>query len=288
MTNARHEWNNPCHLDFFEYDDNGDIVGYRGYEVSGYVECPKHGFYPTLYSGLEIRCKCPKCLEEELMFQKLRGAAIPRRFLNRTIDNFEVSTENQRLAKEAVKSYINDFDRVREEGRSLILCGQPGTGKTHLAIAVAINAINNGGSAIYTTVSELIDRVRETWRRDSQESQSQIVGLYAGVDLLIVDEVGVQAGTENEQHILFDVINKRYGEMRPTIILSNLKPNDIAKYLGQRIWDRLRENGGQAILFTGSSYRTKAKANLVNESGLRKMQIPKWHEESHRDEKVAA
>ena len=280
-----HEWNNPCHLDFFEYDENGDIVGYRGYPVSGYVECPKHGFYPRYYGeGWEIRCCCPKCLEEELLAKKLAGAAIPKRFLNHSLETFETAEQWQLKALDSVKSYSDDLDRNLSEGRCIVMIGNPGTGKTNLVIDVARSVIDRAGTACYVTVSDLILRVRDSW---GTGKTLQLIDNFVGVDLLILDEVGVQAGTQNEQNIIFDVINKRYAEMKPTIILTNLNVDRCKNFLGERVWDRLKENDGLLITFKGSSYRSMAHAVKTTHQ-VRKMQIPEWHEESHRDEKVAA
>ena len=84
---------------------------------------------------------------------------------------------------------------------------------------------------------------------------------FTDCGLLILDEVGIQAGTENERNILFDVLNTRYADMRPTIVISNLKLVEITNYLGTRIIDRLSENGGQVVPFKGAkSFRQGAKA----------------------------
>ncbi len=272
MSNPIHEWDNPVHLSFFEYNEDGDITGYRGYAVSQYVECPKHGFYPTIYGGQwEIRCHCPKCLEERLMAEKLKGSAIPKRFQNRSIESFVATDRWQQQALAMVKSYADNLVDNMNQGRCIVMAGNPGTGKTHLSIGIARKVIEQRGTAVYLTVSDLILRVRDSW---GTGQTTTLIDGFAEVDLLILDEVGVQAGSDNERNIVFDVINKRYAEMKPTIVLTNLNRDGCIRFLGQRVWDRLTENGGMFIGFGGSSYRQKAQSPETTSPVIRKMKIP--------------
>lgn len=273
----------PDHLPLFAYSDKGNIVAYAGRRVSDYRECPIHGFVPTKYASrwstdlsevFDIRCECPKCLAERLLAEKLRGSCIPKRFMNRTIETFCVKTDWQATAKRTIESYISDLDRNLGDGRNIVLCGNPGTGKTHLAVSVAIACLNRGKSAAYVTVSDLIARIRDAWGTGKSMEQVQN---FVSVDLLILDEVGVQAGTENERNILFDVLNKRYGEMKPTIIISNLNPDGIKRFLGIRVFDRLSENSGLLIPFFGESYRKHAQPGSEVAS-IARMQIPSAEE----------
>lgn len=272
------EWNAPDQPSYFEYNKDGNIIGYHGSAVDNYVKCPIHGYYPTTYgapnNAWQIRCKCPKCLEDELLQEKLKAAAIPRRFLNRTLSTFEVTKDWQKVPFETVKAYIKDLDENFEQGRCIVMCGLPGTGKTHLAISIALEAISRGNTAVYVTVSDLINRIRSTW---GSGKTIEMIDTFSSVDLLILDEVGVQAGTENEKNIIFDVLNHRYGDMKPSIILSNLNQKDVAKYLGPRTWDRLKENDGICLNFSGDSYRKTAKYKK-NTVGIRQMQVPSAEE----------
>jgi len=144
---------------------------------------------------------------------------------------------------------------VNEKGRSAILCGMPGTGKTHLAIGVALHIMKTGKIAAFTTVQRMIRRLKDSWRNDSQESESDVIGLLVYPDLLIIDEIGVQFGSEFEKNFMFDLLNERYEKRKPTILLSNLTPTEIKVFLGDRVYDRLKEDGGQCVAFDWASYR---------------------------------
>lgn len=74
-------------------------------------------------------------------------------------------------------------------------------------------------------------------------------------DLLVIDEIGVQFGTETEKMILFDILNARYEQVKPSILISNLAIEELKTYIGERVLDRMWEGGGSILAFTWDSYR---------------------------------
>jgi DNA replication protein DnaC len=115
--------------------------------------------------------------------------------------------------------------------------------------------MERGRTVLFTTVMRALRRVKDTWGRDSRESQSEAIAALGFPDLLILDEVGVQFGSDAEKLLLFDILNERYERRRPTILMSNLPLDEVSAYLGERVFDRLREDGGEFISFTWESYR---------------------------------
>ncbi|MNI63073.1 DNA replication protein DnaC [compost metagenome] len=85
-----------------------------------------------------------------------------------------------------------------------------------------------------------------------------MIGELAGLDLLVIDEVGAQKGSEYELGLLHEVIDRRYQLVRPTVVVSNLAANTLGQFIGVRALDRLRQNGGQAVGFSWSSMRATA------------------------------
>ena len=69
--------------------------------------------------------------------------------------------------------------------------------------------------------------------------------------------MGVQYGSDAEKIALFDVLNERYDSRMPTIFISNLDKNGVAESLGERVFDRLREDNGRVIAFKWESERHK-------------------------------
>ena len=238
--------------------------------------CPKHGSYTsTNYLG-EHWTECPKCMierreaeaklqierdkqaalerEQRRWMSKIKVAAIPERFKDRTLNSYVAKTSGQQKALAFAKEYAENFDQVIKTGRSAIFVGKPGTGKTHLAIGIALSIMQQQRSPVFVTVQRLIRRVKDSWRT-KEETESEVIDAFASPDLLILDEVGVQFGSEFEKQLLFDVLNERYEKLKPSILLSNIPSEQLSDYLGERVTDRLRENGGALIGFNWDSYR---------------------------------
>lgn len=189
----------------------------------------------------------------------LKKAAIPPRFADRRLDNFNPHAEGPRNALKIAQDYADNFDDVLKTGRSLILCGGVGAGKTHLAVGIAHQVITQNRVAVFSSVVGAIRTVKETYGSSSQLTEAQAIENLTKPDLLILDEVGVQFGSATEKMILFEIINGRYEKLRPTIVISNLAKEAVTEYLGERVVDRLREGGGRMVIFDWQSYRRIAQ-----------------------------
>ncbi len=249
-------------------------------------DCPLHGQYlgRVILVGGEKVCDgpCPECLkirqikdaqkrEEELRRAKAEAetrrlqdaigrACIPDDFKDKTFDSFIASTENQQRNLSLCRRYSDNWKKVRENGYSLLMFGNPGTGKSHLACSI-IRSLLPGITALYVRVPDVISFVRSQWRADAEESEHAAKRRFIDLDLLVLDEIGIQSGTSNEQSILFQIIDGRLSENRPTIFLTNLMPKALAEVLGDRIMDRI--NGkSYAMQFLGESHR---KAPLMSD-----------------------
>jgi DNA replication protein DnaC len=253
------------------------------------LTCITHGAYDCeIYQAPDaslVGDKCPQC-ENELSAQrereaqaaafaennrrnlehKLQSAAIPFRFKDRTLENYEITQGEKQAAIHAFcVQYAENFEKAIELGTSIILSGGVGTGKTHLSIGIAHHVIRSGYSALFSTVSSCVRRIRSSWRSDT-ETEMDAMRLFVKPDLLILDEVGLQSGSDNEHQILFEILNARYEQCLPTILLTNLPLRDdvqgstvvrkgLQSYIGERLLDRMREGGGKAFTFDWKSDR---------------------------------
>lgn len=238
------------------------------------AQCEVHGSYISRCFVSKVWTKCPSCEAERVTKeksetetrerkerllawqQKIGHAGIPERFRDRRLNNFAVSSDAQRKAFDFAKDYVDNFDQALAVGRGALFVGPPGTGKTHLACGIGMHIMKNQNrTVLFSTVMRAVRRVKDSWRRDSTETESQAIAAMVFPDLLILDEVGVQFGSETEKLILFDVLNERYEKRRPTLLLSNLDENEVIAYVGERIIDRMREDGGMVVPFKWESYR---------------------------------
>lgn len=192
------------------------------------------------------------------METRLSISGIPMRFRDRTFENYIADTEPKKKALEVAMEFAANFDAHYRDGTMVVFSGKPGTGKSHLAIAAAMTVME-AGTALYVNALDMIRMVRDTWRRDSEMTESAVLHELSTVSLLVIDEIGVQYGTEGEQVILFDVLNRRYRDLMPTILLTNLGAKGMKEFLGERSFDRLRE-GGIWVAFDWESHRGGRKA----------------------------
>ena len=242
----------------YDYDANGKMVGYQGKPVRAYTTCPVHNVqYPSVCFNEDGSLyvvndkKCPLCYAKEIAEAATRDAKIPLRFRDKTIENYIIKDEWQRPIKAQIVSYAEDIVSNIEKGRCIVMSGGVGTGKTHLSVGLLKEVIAKGGTGIFLSVADLIADIRGTWTGKNVDK----VKLFTECDMLVIDEVGVQAGTDNERQILFSVINQRYNDVKPSILLTNLDPSAFKSYVGQRVFDRLKENDGDFIIFNGPSFR---------------------------------
>lgn len=240
-------------------------------------DCPTHGMQQEtvgmLMGRVVTQFGCPVCNREKRtaeaaekqrkdeaerqvkLERRMHAAGIPLAFRGRSFDGYQTESQPMEDALRVVRGFADDFwiEHINS-GTFLVLGGERGTGKSHLAIAAAMQVMARG-TAMYARAGDLIRRVRSTWRKDSPESEDEVLRLLsAGIDLLVIDEVGVQRGTDDEQIILFDILDRRYADLRPTILLTNLEGKEFAEVLGPRIMDRLRERA-VFVPFKWQSYR---------------------------------
>lgn len=189
----------------------------------------------------------------------LGNSGIPKRFLGKTLKNYQLSSPEQIEVFNGVVAFLNEFKAPQgHSGRCMTMLGNTGTGKSHLACAVASHVIKHyGGTARFSSVSEINRLVRESKSYNTKYSETEVIEAFGNYDLLIVDEVGIQSGSDAESRALFDVINARYQNMNPTIFISNLNKDQLKAALGERIYDRIKEGGGVILGFDWDSYRGK-------------------------------
>src|SRR5438105_142234 len=173
----------------------------------------------------------------------------------KTIDEFDFTLQST-LRESVIGSYLG-LDFVTE-GRSLILHGKTGRGKTHLAVAIGYRAIQNGFEALFTTAAELIEDLSNASKRGNlQESLTA----YTHAHVLVIDEVGYLTYGPEAANVLFHVVNDRHLRKRPMIFTTNKPLNEWGKVLHDEdmaaaILDRVLERG-RSIHLDGPSGRTR-------------------------------
>ncbi len=175
--------------------------------------------------------------EQERRKQKIEGilgkSGIKKRYLSRTIESFAVTDENKK-SFEIATDYIKNFRRYFAQGKGLYLEGPCGTGKTHLAIAIALAIINTGVPVICKTSIDILSDIKRCYERNSEVTEEEVLEAYKNVDLLIIDDLGKEQVTEWSVPVLYSILNERYEALLPTIITTNYNTTALAEKLSAR------------------------------------------------------
>jgi DNA replication protein DnaC len=240
------------------------------------ASCELHGPFVSVTSrNSERASRCPVCADEAQRLRddsdaveqaakakarrlelRLGASMIPARFAGKSFTDYRCTSKQQEINLSTCRGYAQHFTSHAAAGRCLSLLGNPGTGKTHLAAAIARHLINRlGVTAVYRTVGSLLQYVKGSYDRGADYTEAAAFASLVEPGLLIIDEVGATKPTEFEQATLFAVINGRYEELRPTVVISNLMPADLREVLGERSFDRLSEADGIVLVFDWESAR---------------------------------
>ncbi|GAB3528588.1 ATP-binding protein [Photobacterium alginatilyticum] len=201
-------------------------------------------------------------LDEEnrqvLAAKAIGRSGIKKRHQGCKFDNYFTHYEGQRLAYAESRTLLDDYINRRSAG-GFIFAGTSGTGKNHLACAIANGLLQLRRSVVVITVAELMLKIRDSYRKDAEISETEIIRYLSSVELLVIDELGVQHNSNNERVMINRIIDERYTQERPTGIITNLESDDLVKTLGRAAIDRIMEDG-KWVTFNWESFRRKGRA----------------------------
>lgn len=183
-------------------------------------------------------------------------AQVPPKFKTATFETYIADSANEKICKSKCQNFADKFPFLKDEGMGgIILYGNVGTGKTHLAISIIKSVVRNHFQCCrYVNVFDLIGEIRSTWG-NYDKHESEVIKKFCQYDLLVIDEIGVQFGNKAEKVSLFQIMNQRYNFKLPTILISNLDEAGIIDCIGEPLVDRVFDRNGGMLKFTGESKR---------------------------------
>ncbi len=178
-------------------------------------------------------------------WKKKQLSQIPPRFVGKTFDNYKIWSPVQREAVNHLKT-----------GRSAIVYGGNGVGKTHLAFAAIRHQIEAGVSSRYVLAFDFFTEVKRSFRDDSTDA---ILKRYATAGYLVIDEVDKAFGSQTEFVYLYSLVNERYNRMLPTVLITNADEADLVSVIGASTLSRIAGDGA-IIELKGEDYRQRMLA----------------------------
>ncbi len=193
------------------------------------------------------------------MKRKLRFADIPEQFKDMTLSNFRADVYKEQKSKaeikeacNIIKAYLNSFEEQKQNGMGLYLYSKvKGSGKTRMIASIANELVKNH-QVKFAVSTSIISEIRNTWRKDSQYSESKLLNDLSTVDILIIDDFGTEKVVDWINDKYYHIINERYINKKVTMFTSN--ENLFTLQYDERITSRIKEKSYE-ISFPEESIR---------------------------------
>lgn len=159
-------------------------------------------------------------------------AQIPSLYRNASFENFNITSQDLRAAVLAVKKYADDFPNETRPG--LLLIGEPGTGKTHLAVSALRRIIEKGFECLFFDYQNLLDRIRSGYDAASNSADREAYRVALDSDVLLLDDLGAHRVTDWVEDTVTAIITQRCNNRRPLIATTNLPEPEAGSSTIQR------------------------------------------------------
>ncbi|MDA8212640.1 MAG: ATP-binding protein [Clostridia bacterium] len=196
------------------------------------------------------------CMRQKALLRRFKNALVSREMLQHSLDKFQLryytqdkvdgitglsfrDLANQALA--AARNFVREaLDNVHGDG--LLYTGPVGCGKTFLASSIANALMEGGREVLFIVVPDLLDEIKATYdqnRTSGDVTEHHLMEMARTVEILILDDLGAHNYTDWARNRLYSIINYRLNHHRRTVVTTNLSPQELEDYIGERTTSRL-------------------------------------------------
>jgi DNA replication protein DnaC len=221
-------------------------------------KCKDTGY---VYDPETNTAKICECMKKRIVEKRLRFAKVPSQFKELTVRGFKTDYyskaerdeglgmthfELAKRAKTIAVNYVENFAEMQKDGMGLYFYyWDPGTGKTHLAVAI-LNALikKYGVAGVYMVTGDLIEEIKRLMFEGDKHSDedgntlSQTLESVKNIDVLLLDDIGVEKTSDFVKNTLYNILNDRYINKKPTLFTSNCSIEELQH--GERIQSRIQ------------------------------------------------
>lgn len=205
--------------------------------------------------------RCHKISDEEKLSIQNEKEADERRLRRESVERLQSDTNAPKRHWDCILDMDGEWGQKLNSLRPRIgsgfmvaFVGTRGNGKTQMAVQLIRDATERLLSARFCTASEFFMAIKSTYKKESSETEFDVVVCYRAPKLLVIDEIGKRSDSEWENTLLFELLNKRYNDMTDTIVIDNRSSAEFQAAIGPSLASRIAESGG-IIEFNWPSFR---------------------------------
>ena len=214
---------------------------------TGFIETSKNSFTYCI------------CIKQDISKKQFKKTGLNIEHSKQTLENFKVVSQVTKIAKRTAEQYLKDYEDIKYSRiNSILLCGQVGSGKTHISIGIAIELLRKSVSVVYMPYRDTITKIKQNML--DKEYYKKELSKYQNADVLLIDDLYKGKITEADINIMFEIINYRYLNYLPIIVSSEFEVTRLLNFdeaVGSRIYEMCKDYTVQIEKDINNNFRLK-------------------------------
>lgn len=180
---------------------------------------------------------------ENVLARQLVEAGVPAIHSESSLNNYTPNAENPENLQMQKELLLAAIRVAHGQVMNLLCVGSPGVGKTHIGVGIIREVLQRGKTARYVKEGQILRELKATFSKRSQENEQDVINRFASYDLLVIDEIGWQSGSEYNTQAISDLIDDRWNNRKQTIVLGNISEEQLRIHFTESTISRLTYRG---------------------------------------------